>query len=129
MPARLTSKSVGALVLLFTLAGEIVPADAAPYVLRAFLPNSILRQGEVRVVETPESVTIQTILYTRLPGRVIETICGKEGKSWPPGSACHPDAQAYCTDGIHHNAAGNQVIAEVVAAALRPLVGVEDGGT
>jgi lysophospholipase L1-like esterase len=44
------------------------------------------------------------------------------------GDPAGPDAQVFCTDGIHHNAAGNQVIAEVVAAALRPLVGDDVGG-
>jgi lysophospholipase L1-like esterase len=44
------------------------------------------------------------------------------------GDPAGPDAQVYSTDGIHHNAAGNQVIAEVVAATLRPLVGTEGSG-
>jgi lysophospholipase L1-like esterase len=44
------------------------------------------------------------------------------------GDPAGPDAQVYCTDGIHHNAAGNQVIAEVVANAIRPLVGLDNGG-
>jgi lysophospholipase L1-like esterase len=44
------------------------------------------------------------------------------------GDPAGPDAQVYSTDGVHHNAAGNQLIAEVVAAALRPLVGAEASG-
>ena len=82
-------------ILLLAAAGG-AGGGAAPAPLRAFIPNSLLRQGEVRVVETPAAVTLQTILYTRFPGRVIETICGKEEKSWPPGSACREDSQAYC---------------------------------
>jgi lysophospholipase L1-like esterase len=44
------------------------------------------------------------------------------------GDPAGPDGRVYCTDGIHHNAAGNSVIAEVVAASLGPLIGVEVGG-
>jgi lysophospholipase L1-like esterase len=43
------------------------------------------------------------------------------------GDPAGPDGRVYCTDGIHHNAAGNTVIAEVVAASLAPLVNVEYG--
>jgi len=37
------------------------------------------------------------------------------------------DARVYTTDGIHRTAAGNQVIAEVVAKAVRPLVPANGG--
>lgn len=43
------------------------------------------------------------------------------------GDPAGPDGRVYCTDGIHHNAAGNSVIAEIVAASLAPLVRVEAG--
>jgi lysophospholipase L1-like esterase len=44
------------------------------------------------------------------------------------GDPAGPDAQVFSTDGTHHNAAGNVVIAEVVTATLRPLVGAESSG-
>lgn len=82
--------------LLITLSANGASIAEADWSLRAFIPNSLVRQGEVRVVETSESVVVQTLLYTRFPDRVLSTICAKEEKSWPPGSACHEDAKEYC---------------------------------
>jgi len=64
--------------------------------LRSFLPNAPLRQGEIRIVETADTVSFQILLYTRFPWRVIRDICDKEENNWPPGSPCHGDSQKYC---------------------------------
>jgi hypothetical protein len=95
MPPVLTLTRSATRGAMLAVLWSVSPARAAPHELRTFIPNSFLRQGEVRVLETPEAVTLQTILYTRFPGRVIAAIVGKEEASWPPGSACRTDSQAY----------------------------------
>lgn len=66
-------------------------------VLRAFVPNALLRQGEVRVVQSGGAIAVQTILYTRHPDRVIANICRKESGIWKPGQEHYDDSQSYCT--------------------------------
>jgi hypothetical protein len=96
MSSRLIFIAIRSLGLLLAVIANDASGDTETFVLRAFVPNAMLRQGEVRVVETPGSICLQTLLYTRFPDRVLSAICAKERKNWPEGSACHEDALAYC---------------------------------
>ncbi|MCX6998381.1 MAG: hypothetical protein NTV49_15170 [Kiritimatiellaeota bacterium] len=87
------SITAAALFWLLTLS---VAAEEPAYTLRAFVPNRLLRQGEVRVVVSNGTVAVQTILYTSLPDRVIAGICGKEAARWKSGQEHFGDSQAYC---------------------------------
>ncbi len=96
MRAGLNKFAIPSALLMAALSALGASGKEGTWLLRAFVPNSVLRQGEVRVVETPESVVVQTLLYTRFPDRVLSSICAKEEKNWPVGSACREDAMAYC---------------------------------
>jgi hypothetical protein len=94
------------LALLLMLAGAlvaasepVVPPRLAPWldmandqlVRKAFVPNPIQRIGEVRILRRSDATVVQTLIYSKVPERVIGEIRKKENANWP-GNA---DAAAY----------------------------------
>jgi hypothetical protein len=66
-------------------------AEEETILARAWVPNALLRQGEVRLVRHGDEVVVQSVLHTAYARRAREHIAGKERLHWP-GSA---DAASY----------------------------------
>lgn len=78
-----------------TAASEpVVPPRLAPWldtlndqlVQKAFVPNPAQRIGEVRILRRGDATVVQTLIYSKVPSRVIGEIRKKELANWP-GSA------------------------------------------
>ena len=83
-----------------TAASEpVVPPRLAPWldtpndqlVKKAFVPNPAQRVGEVRILRRGDATVVETLIYSKVPSRVIGEIRKKELANWP-GNA---DAAAY----------------------------------
>jgi hypothetical protein len=81
-------------------AGEpVVPPKLAPWldaaqeqiVQKAYVPNPAQRIGEVRILRRGEATVVETLIYSKVPSRVINEIKKKENANWP-GNA---DSAAY----------------------------------
>ena len=70
-------------------AGEMPDGDVI--VARAFVPNAMLPQGEVRLLRRGRETIVQSVLHTRFGNRVKHRISGNERRNWGE----HPDALAY----------------------------------
>jgi hypothetical protein len=60
-------------------------------VRKAFVPNPAQRIGEVRIIRRADATVVETLIYSKVPSRVIGEIRKKELANWP-GNA---DAAAY----------------------------------
>jgi hypothetical protein len=77
----------------------VIPPRLAPWleilndqlVRKAFVPNPIQRIGEVRLLRRADATVVQTLIYSKVPERVIGEIRKKEAANWPG----NPDAAAY----------------------------------
>ncbi len=83
-----------------TAASEpVVPPRLAPWldtssdqlVQKVFVPNPAQRIGEVRILRRGDATVVETLLYTKVPSRVIGEIRKKELANWPTSA----DAAAY----------------------------------
>lgn len=55
------------------------------------VPNSLIPQGEIRLLDRGEDVVVQSLIQTRFPGKVRGKIVGSERENWPG----NPDAESY----------------------------------
>lgn len=62
---------------------------------RSFVPSEAQKVGEVRLVRRGEAAVVETLLYSKVLGRVVAEIRKKELANWPPGEPGHDDAQRY----------------------------------
>jgi hypothetical protein len=98
------SRARGLVLLLTALAclaaGEpVVPPKLAPWLdtahdqiaRKAYIPNPAQRIGEVRILRRGDATVVETLIYSKVPSRVIGEIKKKENANWP-GNA---DAAAY----------------------------------
>jgi hypothetical protein len=84
-------------------AETLVPPRLAPLldaasdriVRRGFVPSEEQKVGEVRLVRRGGSDVVETLLYTKVLGRVVAEIRKKELANWPPGQPGHDDALRY----------------------------------
>jgi hypothetical protein len=81
-------------------AGEpVVPPKLAPWLdtaqdqiaQQAYVPNPAQRVGEVRILRRGDATVVETLIYSKIPSRVIGEIKKKENANWPGD----PDAAAY----------------------------------
>ncbi len=62
---------------------------------RVVVPNPARRVGEVRLLARGGAVVVQTLLSTKVMGRVVGEIRKKEEAAWPQGSAARADSESY----------------------------------
>jgi hypothetical protein len=62
---------------------------------RGFVPSEEQKVGEVRLVRRGDAEVVETLLYSKVLGRVVAEIRKKELANWPPGQPGHDDAQRY----------------------------------
>ena len=62
---------------------------------RSFVPSEEQKVGEVRLVRRGKAEVVETLLYSKVLGRVVAEIRKKELANWPPGQPGHDDAQRY----------------------------------
>jgi hypothetical protein len=70
-----------------------LPAFCDSILARAEVPNRIIPQGEVRLVERGAEVVVQSVIETRFPGKVLSKIVKSERKNWPG----NPEMETYVT--------------------------------
>jgi hypothetical protein len=98
------SRARGLALLLIAFAliaagGPVVPPKLAPWLdtaqdqiaKKAYVPNPAQRIGEVRILRRGDATVVETLIYSKVPSRVIGEIKKKENANWP-GNA---DAAAY----------------------------------
>ena len=73
------------------LAALLCGPAGAEVLARAWVPNAVLPQGEVRLLSLDGEVVVQSVLRTRFEGRVESHIAGNERRNWGD----HADAAAY----------------------------------
>ena len=56
--------------------------DDEQILARVDVPNTVLKQGEVRVVRRGPSIVVQTVLHTRFEQRVLARITRNEQQNW-----------------------------------------------
>lgn len=84
-------------------AEPLVPPRLAPLldaahdriVQRSFVPSEEQKVGELRLVRRGAAEVVQTLLYTKVLGRVVGEIRNKELASWPADQPGHADALRY----------------------------------
>jgi len=82
------SKIVFALTTLLLSA----PVNHAEVLASGWVPNALLRQGQVSLVSREDGTRVEVLLNSRFMDRVVNRIIGKEQNNWP---ANQPDAMAY----------------------------------
>ena len=70
---------------------EEVRREEAVVIARAYVPNSLIPQGEVRLLRNGGETTVQTVLHTHFAKRVRNSIISKERKNWGE----HQEAKIY----------------------------------
>lgn len=101
MRSRTRGPATAALVLLLAVrpsgATALPPLDPATdrVVTRAVVPDQVRRQGEVRLVTRGDATVVQTLLATKVLGRVVAEIRRKEERNWPSGGSGHDDMRRY----------------------------------
>lgn len=105
LAATVLSAAVAALLALGARAGgagtlpALPPAALDPaadrLVERTVVPDAARRVGEVRLLERGDAAVVQTLLLTKVLGRVIAEIRAKETANWPPGSQGREAMQRY----------------------------------
>jgi len=84
-------------------AEPLVPQRLAPLldaahdriVQRSFVPSEEQKVGELRLVRRGAAEVVQTLLYTKVLGRVVGEIRKKELANWPADQPGHADATRY----------------------------------
>ena len=84
-------------------AEPLVPPRLAPLldaghdriVQRSFVPSEKQKVGELRLVRRGAAEVVQTLLYTKVLGRVVGEIRKKELANWPADQPGHADATRY----------------------------------
>lgn len=61
----------------------VLPVFGDTVLARTEVPNSLIPQGEVRLVERGAETVVQSIIQTRFPGRVLAKIVKSERENWP----------------------------------------------
>ena len=74
-----------------TLVGFGNPLDNTVILARAYVPNGLFPQGEVRLIQRGSETIVQSVLQTRFVKRVRDHIAKNEQNNWRQ----HPDAAAY----------------------------------
>ncbi len=75
----------------WTSGAESRGSDEAVMIARADVPNALIPQGEVQLFGRRGETIVQTVLHTRFPTRVKNSIIRKERTNW----GVHPDAGTY----------------------------------
>jgi len=68
------------------------PVNHAEVLASGWVPNALLRQGQVSLVSREDGTRIEVLLNSRFMDRVVNRIIEKEQRNWP---ANQPDAMAY----------------------------------
>jgi len=80
--------------LLISIALLAVPALGEETILaRAEVPNGIIPQAEIRLIERDSEMVVQSLIQTRFPEKVRSKIVKSEQANWPG----HADVAAYIT--------------------------------
>lgn len=96
----------------------------AEVLARAWVPNGVVPQGEVRLVSRNGEAVVQTVLHTRFERRVERTISGKEQQNWDD----HADALAYIStlkEAVGEYVRRKAASAEAVALVIDYVAGPE----
>lgn len=89
-PARQLSRGIACLLF-----AGVAAADEGRVVARSFIPSSMRREGEVRVVAGASSPSVQVLLYTRSLGRALREMQASEARNWPEGAGWHLHSSSY----------------------------------
>ena len=80
--------------LLISIALLAIPALGEDTILaRAEVPNGIMPQAEIRLIERGNEMVVQSLIQTRFPGKVRSKIVKNEQANWTG----HADASTYIT--------------------------------
>jgi len=78
-----------------SLPGSLLDPASDRVVARTVVPRTPPTVGEVRLVTRGEATVVQTLLATKVLGRVVAEIRKKEERNWPPDAQGHPDMLRY----------------------------------
>ena len=77
--------------MILLLSATTIPAQAE-LLTSAWVPNSLLPQGQVQWIEDADGMRVQVLLHSRFMDRVVSSIIEKETRNWATN---HPDAAGY----------------------------------
>lgn len=78
-----------------TLPAALLDPTSDRVVARTVVPDEVRKVGEVRLVSRGNATVVQTLLSTKVLGRVVAEIRKKEEGNWPPDAAGHADMRRY----------------------------------
>jgi hypothetical protein len=78
-----------------TLPAALLDPASDRVVARTVVPDEVRKVGEVRLVTRGDATVVQTLLSTKVLGRVVAEIRKKEEANWPPDAAGHADMRRY----------------------------------